>query len=77
MCQRYYQKITGSSSIYVATNGSSTTSRINGMWATTMRATPTSTIDSGWTAANLNNMYQAYKTSGDHTFPNIAADAEL
>ena len=77
LCQRYYQKITGSSSIYVATNGSSTTSRINGMWATTMRATPTSTIDSGWTAANLNNMYQAYKTSGDHTFPNIAADAEL
>jgi len=77
LCQRYYQKITGSGSVYVATNGSSTTSRINGMWATTMRATPTSTIDSGWTAANLNNMYQAYKTSGDHTFPNIAADAEL
>ena len=77
LCQRYYQKITGSSSIYVATNGSSTTSRINGMWATTMRATPTSTIDSGWTAANLNNMYQAYRTDGDHTFPNIAADAEL
>ena len=77
LAQRYYQKITGSGSVYVATNGSSTTSRINGMWATTMRATPTSTIDSGWTAANLNNMYQAYKTSGDHTFPNITADAEL
>ena len=77
LAQRYYQKITGSSSIYVATNGSSTTSRINGMWATTMRATPTSTIDSGWTAANLNNMYQAYRPAGDHTFPNIAADAEL
>jgi len=76
LCQRYYQKITGSDSIYVATTTEGI-SRINGMWTTTMRSTPTSTIDSGWNVANLNNMYQAYNSSGTNTFPNITADSEL
>jgi hypothetical protein len=76
LCQRYYQKITGSDSIYVATTTEGI-SRINGMWTTTMRSTPTSTIDSGWNVANLNNMYQAYNSSGTSTFPNITADSEL
>ena len=76
-CQRYYQEIEGNSAVYLAqtTDG---TSRLNGMWATTMRAAPTVTIDGGFTApSNTKSLYQAYRANGPHTFPNIKADAEL
>jgi hypothetical protein len=78
LCQRYYQKIQGSTAVYVATS-STNSSRINGMWATTMRAAPTTaTIDTDWTLSAFEDMYQAYNTpGGDHTFPSITADAEL
>jgi hypothetical protein len=79
LCQRYYQEIIGSSAVYTATS-SGGTSRINGMWSTTMRATPTTkTISTGWSLTVRASMYEAYYSSGsgDHTHPTITADAEL
>ncbi len=76
-CMRYYQEIEGNSAVYVAQSAEGT-SRLNGMWATTMRAAPTVTIDAGFTApSNTKSLYQAYRVNGPHTFPNIKADAEL
>jgi hypothetical protein len=77
LCQRYYESLTGSGSFFVAVS-SSNYPRINGTWATTKRANPSITADSGWTIGGYTTHYEGYYSpAGDRLFPSFSADAEL
>ena len=74
-CQRFYQKIPANSGVYVPMNGSY--ARINVLFPTTMRTTPSVTLTPGWDGLTATTHgVMAYK-SGNNTMPQIQAVAEI
>ena len=74
-CQRFYQKIPANSGVYVPMNGSY--ARINVLFPTTMRTTPSVTLTPGWDGLTATTHgVMAYK-SGNNTMPQIQASSEI
>ena len=75
LCQRYYQDIPANSGVYVPMNGSY--ARINVLFPTTMRTTPSVTLTPGWDGltATIYGM-MAYK-SGNNTMPRMQCSSEF
>ena len=74
-CQRFYQKIPANSGVYVPMNGSY--ARINVLFPTTMRTTPSVTLTPSWDGLTATTHgVMAYK-SGNNTMPQIQASSEI
>ena len=75
LCQRYYQDIPANSAVYVPMNGSY--ARINVLFPTTMRATPSITVTPSWDGGGATIYGCMFYKSGNNTMPRMQCSSEF
>ena len=75
LCQRYYQDIPANSAVYVPMNGSY--ARINVLFPTTMRATPSITLTPSWDGGGATIYGCMFYKSGNNTMPRMQCSSEF
>tara|TARA_Y200000002_G_scaffold296643_1_gene251230 strand:- start:15 stop:944 length:930 start_codon:yes stop_codon:yes gene_type:complete len=75
LCQRYYQDIPANTAVYVPQAGSY--ARINVLFPTTMRATPSITLTPSWDGGGATIYGCMFYKSGNNTMPRMQCSSEF